>query len=191
MSLHVIIGAGPVGSATAERLARAGEQVRVVTRSGTGPPGQGVETIAADATDTGRLAAIASGAAALYNCASPAYHRWPQDWPPLADSLLAAAERTGAVLVTMSNLYGYGPVGHPMTEDDPLAAAGPKGRNPDSGLGTGAGRLPGRPCPRYRGPGVGLLRPRRARPEPGRPAVHPATTGWARRQRVRRPRCPA
>jgi nucleoside-diphosphate-sugar epimerase len=128
MSLHVIIGAGPVGSATAERLARAGEQVRVVTRSGSGPRCQGVENIAADATDTERLAAIASGAAALYNCASPAYHRWPQDWPPLADSLLAAAERTGAVLVTMSNLYGYGPAGHPMTEDDPLAAAGPKGR---------------------------------------------------------------
>ena len=41
--------------------------------------------------------------------------------------MLAAAEH-GAVLVTMSNLYGYGPVAHPMTERDPLAATGPKGR---------------------------------------------------------------
>lgn len=128
MSLHVIVGAGPVGSATALRLAAEGQRVRVVTRHGTGPDAAGAETIAADATDAGRLAGLAAGAAVLYNCASPPYHRWPQDWPPLAASVLAAAERTGAVLVTMSNLYGYGPVGHPMTEHDPLAAAGPKGR---------------------------------------------------------------
>jgi nucleoside-diphosphate-sugar epimerase len=128
MSLHVIAGAGPVGSATAVRLARQGHQVRVVTRSGTGPACPEVQNIAADATDTGRLEALATGAAVLYNCASPPYHRWPQDWPPLAASLLAAAERTGAVLVTMSNLYGYGPADHPITEHDPLAAAGPKGK---------------------------------------------------------------
>ena len=109
MSMHVIMEPGPVGSATALRLARQGERVRVITRSGTGPAAGGIETIAADATDTERLADLAKGAAVLYNCASPPYHRWPQDWPPLASSLLDAAERTGAVLVTMSNLYGYGP----------------------------------------------------------------------------------
>ena len=128
MTLHVIAGAGPVGSATALLLAGRGERVRVITRSGAGPAARGIENIAADAADVGQLTALAGGADVLYNCASPPYHRWPQDWPPLAASLLAAAERTGAVLVTMSNLYGYGPVGHPMTEDDPPAAAGPKGR---------------------------------------------------------------
>jgi nucleoside-diphosphate-sugar epimerase len=128
MSLHVIIGAGPVGSATALRLAADGQHVRVITRSGTGPHADGVEPVAADATDAGRLASLTAGAAVIYNCASPPYHRWPQDWPPLAASVLAAAEQAGAVLVTMSNLYGYGPVGHPITERDPLAAAGPKGR---------------------------------------------------------------
>ena len=86
MSLHVIIGAGPVGSATAARLAGQGEKVRVLTRSGAGPDAGGVETIAVDATDTERLADLAAGAAVLYNCASPPYHRWPQEWPPLASS---------------------------------------------------------------------------------------------------------
>lgn len=128
MSLHVIVGSGPVGSATALRLAGRGERVRVITRSGACPAADGIENLAADASDTGRLTALASGAAVLYNCASPPYHRWPQEWPPLAASLLAAAERTSAVLVTMSNLYGYGPVAQPMNEHDPLAAAGPKGR---------------------------------------------------------------
>jgi len=128
MSLHVIAGAGPAATATALRLAGQGQTVRLVSRAGTGPAAAGVEVITADAADTARLAALAEGAAVLYSCASPPYHRWPRDWPPLATSMLAAAERTGAVLVIMSNLYGYGPVAHPMTEGDPLAAAAPKGK---------------------------------------------------------------
>lgn len=68
------------------------------------------------------------GAEVLYNCANPAYHRWATDWPPLAAALLTTAERTGAVLATVSNLYGYGPVSAPMTEATPLAATGRKGR---------------------------------------------------------------
>ena len=47
----------------------------------------------------------------IYSCAGPAYPRWVTDWPPLATALLTAAERSGAVLATASNLYGYGPVG--------------------------------------------------------------------------------
>ncbi|MGB2568263.1 NAD-dependent epimerase/dehydratase family protein [Micromonospora citrea] len=128
MSLHVIVGAGPVGTATARLLAGRGEQVRVVTRRGTGPEHPAVERVAADAADPGRLTALTEGATALYNCANPAYHRWPTDWPPLAGSLLTAAERTGAVLATVGNLYGYGPVDGPMTEATPLASTGTKGQ---------------------------------------------------------------
>jgi nucleoside-diphosphate-sugar epimerase len=127
MALHVILGKGPVGTATAERLVAAGHDVRVLSRSG-GTSSNGVEHVALDATDVAALTAAASGAAALYNCANPAYHRWATDWPPMADALLAAAEATGAGLVTMGNLYGYGPVSAPMTEDMPLAASGTKGQ---------------------------------------------------------------
>ena len=122
MSLHVIVGAGPVGTATARLLAERGEVVRVVTRRGTGPEHAAIERIAADATDAARLGALAAGAVALYNCANPLYHRWLTDWPPLASALLAGAERSGAVLATVSNLYGYGPVDAPITPATPLAA---------------------------------------------------------------------
>lgn len=128
MALHVIVGAGPVGTATARLLAERGERVRVVTRRGTGPEHPAIERVAADAADGDRLAALAEGATALYNCANPAYHRWPTDWPPLAAALLAAAESSGAVLATVGNLYGYGPVDAPMTEKTPLASTGTKGR---------------------------------------------------------------
>jgi nucleoside-diphosphate-sugar epimerase len=124
MALHVIVGKGPVGSATARVLRERGEQVRIVSRSG----GDGPEHVALDATDAAALIRAAAGAAVVYNCANPAYHRWPVDWPPLAAALLDAAEATGAVLVTTGNLYGYGPVAGPITDDLPLAATGTKGR---------------------------------------------------------------
>ena len=126
MSQHVIVGAGAVGSATALLLAERGEHVRLVTRRGSGPEHPAIERVAADATDAERLTALTTGAVALYNCANPQYHQWLTDWPPLAAALLAAAERTGAVLVSMSNLYGYGPVDGPITQKTPLAATHPK-----------------------------------------------------------------
>jgi nucleoside-diphosphate-sugar epimerase len=123
---HVIVGAGGIGAATAQLLADAGHQVRVITRSGSGPRHDAIELVAADASRADQLTQLTEGAAALYNCANPQYHRWLTDWPPLADAMLGAAERTGAVLVTCSNLYGYGPVDGPITEDTPLAATDSK-----------------------------------------------------------------
>lgn len=126
MAKHVIVGAGAVGSAAALLLAGRGEQVRIVTRHGSGPDHPGIEKVAADATDAARLTEITTGAEALYNCASPLYHRWFTDWPPLAAAFLTAAERTGAVYAAVSNLYGYGPVDGVITPQLPIAAAHPK-----------------------------------------------------------------
>jgi nucleoside-diphosphate-sugar epimerase len=42
--------------------------------------------------------------------------------------VLAAAEHSGALLVSLENLYGYGPTAGAMTEDLPLAARTVKGR---------------------------------------------------------------
>lgn len=138
--LHVIVGKGPVGTATAEALLRDGHRVRFLSRSGGIPAGidptsgDGIEALAVDATDAEALTAAAAGATTLYNCLNPEYHRWATDWPPMAEALLAAAEATGAGYVIMGNLYGYGSAGgagwteaNPMTEDRPLAATGTKG----------------------------------------------------------------
>ncbi|MFO7250519.1 MAG: NAD-dependent epimerase/dehydratase family protein [Actinomycetes bacterium] len=127
-SKYVVAGAGQVGHHLAERLAAQGHEVVVVTRSGAGPRTPGVRRVAADAADAERLTELARGAAALFNCVNPPYWRWPVDWPPMAASFLAAAERTGAVLVILGNLYGYGPVDGPITEESPLAATDTKGR---------------------------------------------------------------
>ncbi|MDP5181346.1 NAD-dependent epimerase/dehydratase family protein [Blastococcus sp. BMG 814] len=126
MALHVVVGKGPVGLTTARELRDRGHEVRVLSRSG-GVSADGIEHRRVDAADAAALAGAAQGAAALYNAVNPAYHRWATDWPPVADALLAAAERTGAVLVTMSNLYPYGRPRGPMTPRSPLSATDTKG----------------------------------------------------------------
>src|SRR3984957_17257690 len=126
MSEHVIVGAGAVGSAAALLLAHRGEHVRMVSRRGSGPEHPAIELVAADATDAERLTGLATGAAALYKCASPLYHQWFTDWPPLALASLAAGERSGAVLAPMINLYGFGPADGPITPKAAITATHPK-----------------------------------------------------------------
>jgi nucleoside-diphosphate-sugar epimerase len=126
-STHVIVGSGPVGTTTALLLADLGHRVRVITRSGSGPTHPNIERVALDATNVAGVTKATAGATAIYNCVNPPYHRWPTDWPPLANAMLAAAEASGAVLVIMGNLYGYGPMTRPMKESDPLGSTGVKG----------------------------------------------------------------
>ena len=88
-----------------------------------------VDWRAADVTDPEAAADAAKGASVVYQCVNAPYTQWPERFPPLQRGVLAAAERNGALLVTLENLYGYGPTdGKPMTEDLPLAATTVKGR---------------------------------------------------------------
>jgi nucleoside-diphosphate-sugar epimerase len=126
MGKHVVVGSGQVGAHLAGKLLTQGHEVVVVTRSGSGPAG--AVKVAADVADQARLIEVARGADVLYNCVNPQYHRWLTDWPPMAASFLAAAEASGAVYVMLGNLYPYGPVTAPMTEDLPLSSPNPKFR---------------------------------------------------------------
>ncbi len=125
---HLVVGAGEVGSAVAALLADAGVGVVLASRSGRGPEDPRIRRVRVDAASVDSLIDAAPDAVVVYNCVNPEYHRWATDWPPMAAAFLAYAERTGAVLATVSNLYGYGPVDVPMTEDLPLAATGEKAR---------------------------------------------------------------
>ncbi|WP_433462840.1 NAD-dependent epimerase [Spirillospora sp. CA-128828] len=128
MPFHVVVGRGATATATALLLADAGDRVRMVSRSGAGPSHPLVERTEIDATDTDALSRLAEGATTLFNAAAPAYNTWPELLPPLFGSILTAAERSGAGYVMLGNLYGYGPVDGPVTEEHPLEATGSKGR---------------------------------------------------------------
>lgn len=123
---HVVLGAGPVGRAVVAALVARGIEPVVVTRSGAAVPG--AVTHAADVTDPDQAATALAGADVVFQCAQPAYHRWPQEFPALQAGIVDAAAAASALLVVAENLYGYGPHDGPLTEDLPLAATTRKGR---------------------------------------------------------------
>jgi nucleoside-diphosphate-sugar epimerase len=126
---HVIFGTGATGLATLDALRRRGETVRMVNRSGTAPVSDDVEIVKGDAGDPGFTTDVARGARVVYQCLSPAYHQWVELFPALQASVLAAAQATGARLVSLENVYMYGrPDGQPLTETRPYAAHTKKGR---------------------------------------------------------------
>lgn len=126
---HLVVGSGPVGRALASVLAARGDDVVLASRSGSGPDVDGVRRLAVDAADPVALTAAAKGMDAIHNCVNPPnYAKWPELWPPIARALLAAAEQTGAVLATVSNLYAYGQVDGPMVAGMPDSPAEGKGR---------------------------------------------------------------
>ncbi|GAA1620270.1 NAD-dependent epimerase/dehydratase family protein [Kribbella sancticallisti] len=127
MTLRLIAGAGPTGSATAQILADAGDRVRLVSRRGAGPDHPLIERVRADASDPGQLTEVAEGAATIFNCVMPPYDQWADLWPPLATSLLQTAERVRADYVMLGNAYAYGDV-PVMTEITPIEPSSVKGR---------------------------------------------------------------
>ena len=127
--LQVVFGTGQVGSALAAHLGGMGIAVRAVSRNRPPVLADGVDWRPADVTDPKAAADAAKGASVVYQCLNAPYNQWPERFPPLQRGVLAAAEASGALLVSLENLYGYGPTGgKPMTEDLPLAATTVKGR---------------------------------------------------------------
>jgi nucleoside-diphosphate-sugar epimerase len=127
--MHVVLGTGQVGSALANRLSESGRAVRAVSRHRPPTLAAGVRWRAADVADPAGVADVVKDAAVVYQCLNAPYAQWPRLFPPLQRAVLAAAERADALLVSLENVYGYGPTdGAPMTEDLPLAATTVKGR---------------------------------------------------------------
>jgi hypothetical protein len=100
----------------------------MVNRSGTAPVPDDIEILRGDASDPGFATAAAHGAQVVYQTLNPPYHRWVELFPALQAGILAAAQASGARLVSMENVYMYGrPNGQPLTETRPYAAHTKKG----------------------------------------------------------------
>jgi len=133
--LHVVLGAGGgTGGAIVRELVGQGRRVRAVTRGGntaasygTLPPAS-FEDVAADVTEREQLRRALEGAAVVYHCVQPAYTRWAQEFPPMTRTIAEVTAAAGAKLVFADNLYMYGPVEGPMTEDTPAVAQTKKGK---------------------------------------------------------------
>jgi nucleoside-diphosphate-sugar epimerase len=128
-TVHVVTGAGPVGSTVALQLADAGQQVRLLTRSGSGPEHPSIERRRVDVSQPDALAGAFAGATAVHHCIhGSAYDArvWREELPRAEEAVLDAAGRIGAVVVFPESLYSYGPVEGPITEETPRTATAGK-----------------------------------------------------------------
>ena len=128
--LHVVLGTGAIGRATAEELIRRGKTVRMVNRSGImNEAPEGVEIASSDLYDSAKVREMTQGAVVVYQCAQPNYTEWPEKFPPMQGAIIDGLTGSGEKLVIVENLYMYGTTnGTPMTEDMPHNAHTRKGK---------------------------------------------------------------
>ncbi|GAA2179236.1 NAD-dependent epimerase/dehydratase family protein [Brooklawnia cerclae] len=122
----LVVGAGPLGRSATAHLVADDHRVTLVTRSATSLPG--ARPLAADVTSADLPARLPDDIEAVVACCNFPYGRWDRYWPSAIRNLIAAAERSGAVLVLAGNLYAYAPPTRPMRETDPQTSTTINGR---------------------------------------------------------------
>lgn len=121
--LHVVLGAGQIGSRLSQLLREKGHRVRVVQRSTSTAP----DHVSGDITDLTFAEEATRGASVVYDCMNPPYHQWPTHLLPIARGALHGASRANARLVALDCLYMYGKPSAPMTEATPRNPCSKKG----------------------------------------------------------------
>ena len=128
-SVHVIFGAGQVGTQLARRLLASGRHVRIARRSDAAVL-PGVEVVRGDAADAAFCTAAAQSASVVYHCMNPPYSArlWGELLPRYMSNLIDAASRSGARLVVLDNVYMLGrPPDGRLDENTPMRPRSRKG----------------------------------------------------------------
>jgi nucleoside-diphosphate-sugar epimerase len=124
-----ILGAsGDIGSKLAQLLAAGKEPFRVVGRNPRLAPGA-AETVAADVTDREQTIRAVAGSSVVHLVVGLKYdHKvWLEMWPRIIANTIEACKRAGAKLIFFDNVYMYGKVDGPMTEETPFNPCSRKG----------------------------------------------------------------
>ena len=87
------------------------------------------ETVTADLLDAQAVAKAVQGCDVAYLVAGLKYDTtvWQEQWPKVMRHTIDACKRHGTRLVFFDNVYAYGKVDGPMTEDTPYAPCSKKG----------------------------------------------------------------
>ncbi|WP_394841895.1 NAD-dependent epimerase/dehydratase family protein [Pendulispora brunnea] len=129
-SLHVVLGAGQIGSRLPRLLLARGHRVRTVRKGGRGdaaPVTANHEWLEGDMADLDFAERATRGAAVVYDCMNPPYHQWPEHLVAMGRGALHGAAKAGAKLVALDCLYMYGRPSGPMSELSPYAPCSKKG----------------------------------------------------------------
>lgn len=128
MSTHTILGAGGIiADGLARELTSNHEKTRLVSRNPTPMPG--AETRTADMTDLQQAVNAVKNSTVVYLCIGLKYDFavWRAQWPRIMNNTIEACKRAGARLIFFDNVYMYGKVDGPMTEDTPYNPSSRKG----------------------------------------------------------------
>lgn len=125
---YIILGAGGViaNELTKELLAN-NKPVRLVSRHP--QPVAGTVSFAADLTDFAQTRQAVKGARMAFVCVGLAYdHRlWEKVWPVVMTNIVNACATEGVPFIFFDNVYMYGLVTGPMTENTPDNPSSKKG----------------------------------------------------------------
>lgn len=97
---YVVLGTGAIGRAIMNELVSRGESVRMVNRSGKMDeiPAE-VELVASDLYDPANVCELTRGIKVVYQASQPEYHKWPEKFPLLQNSIIDDLTGSGAKLV--------------------------------------------------------------------------------------------
>ena len=132
---HVVLGGnGVVGRETLAALVAAGHTPTSVGRRPS--TADGVVPLVADLLDHEDVHRALRGADVAYLVAGLPYSSrvWARQWPVILRNVTDVAAEQGTHLVHLDNVYAYGPVDGPMTEDTPIRPGSRKGRVRAAGL---------------------------------------------------------
>ncbi|MCX2431232.1 NAD-dependent epimerase/dehydratase family protein [Pedobacter sp. GR22-10] len=128
--MYVILGAGgPSAHAlTAELLAHQ-KTVRLVSRKPIAVSNPTLSWVQADLLNEAQVCEAAKGATVVYLCAGIIYDAkiWQQQWPLIMNNVINAVKSVGARLIFLDNIYMYGLVNGPVTEQTPYHPCSVKG----------------------------------------------------------------
>ena len=124
-----ILGAGgAIGNELVKLLAARKEPFRLVGRNPRPAPGA-TETVGADITDRDQTIRAVAGSKVVHLVVGLKYDHelWQEVWPRVMQNTIEACKRAGAKLLFFDNVYMYGKVGGPMTEETPFDPCSKKG----------------------------------------------------------------
>ena len=124
-----ILGAGgAIGNELVKLLAASNQPFRLVGRNLRATLGA-TETVVADLTDKDQTIRAVAGSSVVHLLAGIKYdHKvWQETWPRVMSNAIEACKRAGAKLVFFDNVYMYGRVSGPMTEETPFNPCSKKG----------------------------------------------------------------
>ena len=127
--MQTILGAnGVIGRELSRQLASMAHRVRQVSRHPKAVNASD-ELVAADLLDVKATAAAVAGSTVAYLVAGLKYElrTWQAQWPVVMRNVIDACRQHGAALVFLDNVYAYGRVSGPMTEETPYNPTSRKG----------------------------------------------------------------